>query len=319
MFNLDIYLGYKYAQIGVCYGTLGSKLPSAKEVISLCNKYNIKRMRLYEPNQHLLEALRGNIISVILGVANEDIPGIAGNLSVAQSWVQANVVNFYNVNFRYIAVGNEISPLDSATARFAPYIVPAMQNIANALFLARLGTKIKVSTAISPGLLGPFHTPSGAAFVPKFLGDNNCPLLANLHTYLPYISSPKDIRLDYSLFGARSPVVRDGFYQYWNLFDALVDAMYVALEKYDGNNVEVVVSETGWPSVGGTAATIQNAKIFNNNLIQHVKGGTPRKPRRPVETYIFDLIDEDLKHPEYEQHWGLFNANKQLKYPVRFE
>ncbi|KAL2225994.1 UNVERIFIED_CONTAM: DNA repair protein recA, mitochondrial [Sesamum indicum] len=300
------------AQMGVCYGKIGSKLPFAKEAVALCNKYNIKRMRLYKPNQQLLQALRGNIISVILGVANEDIPGIARNLSVAQSWIQKNVVKFYNVNFRYIAVGNEISPLDNTTAR-------------SALF----GTKIKVSTAISPRLLGQFYPPPGAAFVPnvrpytgsviKFLEKNNCPLLANLHLYLPYISNPKGIGLDYALFSAPSTVVRDRFYKYWNLFDVLVDAVYVAVEKYGGNKVEVVVAETGWPSAGGTAATVQNAKICANNLIQHVKGGTQRRPKRPVGVYVSDLIDQDLKKPEYEQHWGLFDANNKLKYPVRFD
>ncbi|KAL0453155.1 UNVERIFIED_CONTAM: Glucan endo-1,3-beta-glucosidase, basic isoform, partial [Sesamum latifolium] len=289
-------------------------------------RVRLKTVFLLVPHGHLIflepfcTTAGCNIISVILGVPNEDIPGIARNLSVAQSWIQKNVVKFYNVNFRYIAVGNEISPLDNTTARFAPYVVLAMQNIANALFLARFGTKIKLSTAISPRLLGQFYPPSGAAFVPKvrpyigsvikFLEENNFPSLANLHTYLPYISNPKGIGLDYALFSAPSTVVRDGFYKYWNLFDVLVDAIYVAVEKYGGNKVEVIVSETGWPSAGGTAATV---------LIQQVKGGTPRRPKRPVEAYIYDLIDEDLKKPEYKQHWGLFDANKKLKYPVRFE
>ncbi|KAL0339711.1 UNVERIFIED_CONTAM: Lichenase-2 [Sesamum radiatum] len=138
-----------------------------------------------------------------------------------------------------------------------------MQNIANALFFARFGTKIKVSTATSPRLLGQFYPPSGAAFVSKvrpYIGSvikslRRISITATLHTCLPYISNPKGIGMDYALFSAPSSMVRDGFYKYWNLLDVLVDAIYVAVEKYGGNKVEVVVSETGWPSAGETAAT----------------------------------------------------------------
>ncbi|KAL0359576.1 UNVERIFIED_CONTAM: Glucan endo-1,3-beta-glucosidase, basic isoform [Sesamum angustifolium] len=138
---------------------------------------------------------------------------------------------------------------------------------------------------------------SGHILAPSSSSLRRISITANLHTCLPYISNPKGIGMDYALFSAPSSMVRDGFYKYWNLFDVLVDAIYVAVEKYGGNNVEVVVSETGWPSAGETAATVQNAKIFINNLIQLVKGGTPRRPERLVEAYIYNLIVEDLKKP----------------------
>ncbi|KAK4481687.1 hypothetical protein RD792_012594 [Penstemon davidsonii] len=286
-------------------------------------------MRLYNPNQAILQALRGSGISVIVGVPNEDIQRIAQSVGAAQAWLQQNILNNAGVDFRYIAVGNEISPLDGGSARIAPCVPPAMYNIKAALNRAGLGHKIKVSTALSTGILAQSFPPSAGSFRPEirpsfldpiieFLVNSQFPLLLNVYTYFPYIDNLKDISLEYATFTSPSVVVRDGPFQYQNLFDAIVDATYAALEKAGGANVEIVVSESGWPSAGGTATSVDAARIYNTNLINHVRGGTPKRPGKPIEAYVFDLIDEDQKSPEIEKHWGLFYANKQPKYPITF-
>ncbi|KAG8367862.1 hypothetical protein BUALT_Bualt16G0116700 [Buddleja alternifolia] len=316
------------AQTGACYGTLGNNLPPPTQVIALCKRYNIRKIRIYSPNPSILEALQGNMeISVILGLANEDIVGIARDPKLARSWVRNNVLRYKNVNFRYIAVGNEISPLDSASASIAPSVAPAMQNVYNALIESGLGEKVKVSTALSVGVLGNSYPPSAGEFkseilasyispIVQFLVRTQSPFFINLYPYFAYVSNPRDISLNYALFTSPSTVVRDGPYQYQNLFDAILDATYAALEKAGGANVEIVVTETGWPSEGGTATSIENARTYNSNLIRNVQKGTPRKPGKLVETYIFDLIDENRKSPEIEKHWGIFLANEQPKYQL---
>jgi hypothetical protein len=36
------------------------------------------------------------------------------------------------------------------------------------------------------------------------------------------------------------------------------------------------------------------------NLIKQVKGGTPKKTEKPIETYVFPLFDENWKNSDYE-------------------
>lgn len=104
------------------------------------------------------------------------------------------------------------------------------------------------------------------------------------------------------------------------MFDAMVDAIHAALEKAGGPDIKVIVSETGWPTVGNTDASIKNARIYNNNLIKHVSSGqgTPRRPGKELEAYIFALFNENLKPEGVEQNWGLFYPNMTQVYHLDF-
>ncbi|XVF56978.1 hypothetical protein PTKIN_Ptkin06aG0165300 [Pterospermum kingtungense] len=334
------------AQIGVCYGRNGNNLPPSREVVDMFNQYNIRRMRIYEPDPSTLEALRGSNIELMIGILNDKLQELAANQDKANSWVQNNVMNYHDVKFRYITVGNEVQPSDQSSA---PFLVPAMEKIRNAIFAAGLGNQIKITTSIGSGTLGDrSFPPSKGYFKPeyrpvidpviRFLVSNQAPLLVSIYPYFSYDRTPS-ISLEYALFEAQNPVVSDPPYQYNNLFDALVDTVYAAVENTgvlnkaaaldSGGSPRLVVSESGWPSGGhghrltstDAGTSTENARAYNQNLIIHVKGGrgTPRKPDVPIETYIFAMFDENIKQgDDVEKNFGLFYPNKQPKYQINF-
>jgi hypothetical protein len=87
--------------------------------------------------------------------------------------------------------------------------------------------------------------------------------------------------------------------------------------------VWVAVSESGWPSAGGVAATTENARAYNQGLIDRVAygKGTPKKPMWTViEAFMFAIFNENQKPgEETERNFGFFYPdNKMPVYPINF-
>ncbi|KAJ8767456.1 hypothetical protein K2173_017500 [Erythroxylum novogranatense] len=126
------------------------------------------------------------------------------------------------------------------------------------------------------------------------------------------------IFLDHAIFNTTSPLVTDVNLNYYNLFDAMVDAFYSAVERFGVTDIKLVVSDTGWPSDGnGNFTTKELASTYNKNVINHVVTNvTPKRPGTEIETFIFALFNEDQKPPGVEQNFGLFYPTLEPVYDV---
>lgn len=305
--------------IGVCLGLNANNLPPAPQVINLYKSSGIEMLRLYNPHHEVLDAIRGSGLTIALATLNQELPAYASDPNKAVSWVNDNIVPYKNdINFKWITMGNEVVP-----SEYASSIAGAMRNMRSALSSAGI-TGVQVTTVISSGALSASYPPSAGTFaVPDIMSDicsvlaqDGTPLMLNVYPYFAYSSDPGHISSDYALFKSSGAVVVDGEYSYNNLFDAMVDAVNVALEKINYGSVKLAISETGWPTAGNTYATVANAETYNKNLLNHVMAnGTPRRPSVLMETFFFEMFNENLKESGVEQNFGFFNPNMQPVYP----
>ncbi|CAM0885229.1 unnamed protein product [Alopecurus aequalis] len=305
---------------GVCYGMVANNLPSRSDVVQLYQSKGIAGMRIYSPDPQALSALGNSGISLIIDCGNDQLANLAASESNAAGWVRANVQAYQGLIIKYIVAGNEVQDPDTQN------IVPAIRNLNAALSAVGLGG-IKVSTAARFDVVKNTFPPSDGVFresymtdVVRLLASTGAPLLANIYPYFAYRDDPVDIQLNYATFQPTSPVRdnKNGL-TYTCLFDAMVDAIYAALEKAGTPGLGLVVSESGWPSASGFAATADNARAYNQGLIDHVGGGTPKRPGVTLETYIFSMFNENFKLGDLtEKHFGLFNPDKSPAYNIRF-
>ncbi|KAK0608289.1 hypothetical protein LWI29_028365 [Acer saccharum] len=315
---------------GVNYGRDGDDLPPPKQVIDFLTdefKYKISLIRVYDANTDILEALSGTNLVVTIGVPNEAIAYVASSQEAADKWVQDHITTYIakGVIFRYVCVGNEAIP-----GIVASFIEPAIRNLYTSIRIKAGIDYIFVTTAVGLNVLRESYPPSQGQFGPnvaqimnnlvQYLYSIESPLLINVYPYRALVTEPEHISMDYALFQSQTPVVRDGNFEYYNLFDAMVDAFVAAMARVVGSdNFKLVVSESGWPTVGREPySSVKNARVYNNNLREHaiVTGRTPRKADINMEVYISSMFNENFKSAEDEQCFGTFYNNFTQVYPL---
>ncbi|KAI6688245.1 hypothetical protein NL676_025073 [Syzygium grande] len=318
--------------IGVNYGQVADNLPPPSATAKLLQSTSIEKVRLYGSDPAIISALANTGIGIVIGAANGDIPALANDPNFAKNWVNTNVVPFYpSSKIILITVGNEV--MTSGDHNLMTQLLPAMQNMQNALNAMSLGGKIKVSSVHSMAVLKSSEPPSSGSFDPSFgdlmkgiLGFNDAtgsPFAINPYPYFAYRSDPRPETLAFCLFQPNAGRLDTNTnIKYTNMFDAQVDAVRSALNSFGFKNVEIVVAETGWPYKGDSnevGPSIENAKAYNGNLIAHLRSmvGTPLMPGKSVDTYLFALYDEDLKPgPASERAFGLFKTDLSMNYDV---
>ncbi|KAL4283240.1 hypothetical protein GQ457_16G006010 [Hibiscus cannabinus] len=322
------------AFIGVNLGTDVSSMPSASDVVSIIRTHQITHVRLYDANSHMLKALAGSGIEVIVGVTNEEVLGIGQSASTAAAWVNKNVASYVPAtNITAVAVGSEVL---SSVPQVAPVLVSAMNNLHKALVASDLNFHVKVSSPQSLDIIPKPFPPSTAAFnsspnstiyqLLQFLKNTNSYYMLNAYPYYGYTKGDGIFPIDYALFkplpAVKQIVDPNTLFHYNSMFDAMVDATYYSMDALNFSGIPIVVTETGWPSQGGPNepdATVENAGTFINNLVRRVSNnsGPPSRLNIPINTYIYELFNEDERPgPVSEKNWGILSTNGTDVFPL---
>ncbi|KAG7602920.1 Glycoside hydrolase superfamily [Arabidopsis thaliana x Arabidopsis arenosa] len=267
--------------IGLNYGLLGDNLPSPSKVITLYKSIDITKIRIFDPNTEVLNALRGHRdIAVTVGVRDQDLAALSASEEAVKGWFATNIEPYLSdINIAFITVGNEVIP-----GPIGPQVLPVMQSLTNLV-------KSRNLEKHGGGYVEP------RAIIPTFR--------RNVH-----VSSA--ILLDYATFNTEAIVVQDGSLGYSNMFDAIFDAFVWAMEKEGVKDLPMVVSETGWPSAGnGNITTPDIAGTYNRNFVKHIASGkgTPKRPNKGIDGFLFATFNENQKPVGTEQNFGLYNPN----------
>ncbi|KAM5583124.1 glucan endo-1,3-beta-glucosidase 9 [Rosa sericea] len=331
-------MAYRSLSVGVNWGTTASHpLPPAK-VVELLKSNNITRVKLFDADPLVLEALSGSNLGVTVGIPNGLLRSLNSSKKAAQSWVHDNVTRYVSsggsrVKIEYVAVGDEPF-LQSYGEQFHPFVLGAAINIQTALTQANLDSEVKVVVPCSfDSYLSETSLPSKGHFradvnrtmiqLLTFLSKHNSPFFATISPFLAFQQN-KNISLDFTLFKVYTKAHNDSRRMYKNSFDLNYDILVNALSTVGFPKIGIVVSQIGWPTDGGPNATSHAAETFMKGLMNRLRSklGTPLRPRDPpVETYIFSLLDEDqrsISTGNFERHWGVFTFDGQAKYRFDF-
>ncbi|KAF3943322.1 hypothetical protein CMV_030108 [Castanea mollissima] len=320
------------ASIGINYGRIANNLPTPTQVVQLLKKQGLTRVKLYDTNSDVLTALANSNITVVVALPNELLSSTAKDQSFADNWVQANISKFYPAtNIEAIAVGNEVFADPNNTTQF---LVAAMKNIHSSLVKYNLDSAVKVSSPIALSALQTSYPSSSGSFKSELIEPVIKPMLdlirstgsyfmVNVYPFFAYSANSDQISLDYTLFKANPGVVDSGNgLRYSNLFDAQLDAVFAAMSAIKYDDVKVVITETGWPSLGDSnevGASQANAASYNGNLVRRVLtgGGTPLRPNDTLNVYVFALFNENQKTgPTSERNYGLFYPSEAKVYDI---
>ncbi|KAJ7519532.1 hypothetical protein O6H91_20G043100 [Diphasiastrum complanatum] len=318
-------------QVGINYGRVADNLPSPDKVVSLIKNLQIGFVKIYDANSQVLNALANSGLQVSVMVSNDQISSIASSQTNSDNWVEKNIVPYYPATqITTLAVGNEVLSDTSIKSVWAQ-LVPAMENIHSSLVRKNLN-KIQVTSPVASDALGNSYPPSSGKFrddiatsiikpMLSFLSRTNSAFFANIYPYFAWANNPQQISLEYAIFGSSSAVVTDGSTQYTSLLDAMLDATIVAMKNLGYGDVDIVISETGWPTQGGTGANVKNAALYNKRMVGRATAGvgTPLRPNSAIPTFIFALFNEDQKPGAATEHnWGVLYPNGSPVYALDF-
>lgn len=318
--------------LGINYGQIANNLPHPEAVIPLAKAIGVTRLKLYDADRHVLMAFANTGVEFVVGLGNEYLITMS-DPKQALSWVKNNVQCYLPATkIACIAVGNEVLTFNDST--LSSHLLPAMENIQQALVSLNLHHQVSVTTPHNLGVLDVSYPPSAAVFRRDLVQKLSCILdfhckvgsafLINAYPFFAYKADPKQIPLDFVLFEGAGIVDSGTGLHYGNMFYAQIDAVHSAIGKLGYKNVKLQISETGWPSKGDAdeaGASPENARKYNGNLLKLLseKKGTPMRPDMSLNVYVFALFNENQKPgPSSERNFGLFKPDGTPVYNLGF-
>ncbi|XP_075507844.1 glucan endo-1,3-beta-glucosidase 8 [Primulina tabacum] len=322
------------SSMGVNWGTMATHQLPARSVVEMLKENGFDKVKLFEADDTILQALCGTDIQVMLAVPNYMLKEMSLHYGAAASWVEVNLTAYAypgGVNIRYVAVGNEPF-LKTYNDTYLPHTFPALKNIQEAINRAGLGSQIKATVPFNADVYyspESNQVPSAGDFRPEirdltvqiiqYLYSNDAPFVVNIYPFLSLYGNSY-FPLEFAFFDGSNKPIKDGEYVYTNVFDANFDTLVWAMTKAGYPDMKIVIGEVGWPTDGDKHANVQNAKRFNQGLIQHAlsEEGTPARKGK-LNVYLFSLIDENTKSIEpgsFERHWGIFEFDGKPKYEL---
>ncbi|KAJ3675104.1 hypothetical protein LUZ60_004146 [Juncus effusus] len=324
------FLQIESLSVGINYGQIANNLPSPTRVAFLLRSLNINRVKLYDADPNVLTAFLNTEVEFIVGIGNENVSSMVDPVK-AQAWVEQHVQPYLpNTRITCITVGNEVYSGNDTVLK--NNLLPAMQSVYQALVTLGLDKQVNVTTAHKLDILGNSFPPSAGSFrsdLAQFIqpllifhSTTKSPFLVNAYPYFAYQSDPS-ISLEYLLFQPNQGVIDTNTkLNYDNMLYAQLDSVFAAIQAMGHTDLDVKISETGWPSKGDpdeAGANPQNAAIYNGNLLQRIemKQGTPLRPNNSIDVHVFALFNEDLKPgPASERNYGLFNPDGSPAYNI---
>ncbi|XP_050380348.1 glucan endo-1,3-beta-glucosidase 8-like [Argentina anserina] len=327
--SIDIAQGY-----GVNWGEMTTHPLPAKKVVAMLKENGFKKVKLFDAEPSIMDALAGSGLEVMVGIPNDKLSKLASDYGSAKDWVKENVTSYLydgGVAIKYVAVGNEPF-LTSYNGSYVKTTHPAMKNIQKALYehSSDVGSKIKVTTPFNADVYeSKSDKPSDAQFrenirdsmvqILGFLKQAKSPFLVNIYPFLS-LALNSDFPREFAFFDENGKGVQDNNIQYKNVFDANLDTCHYALKKEGYQDLEIVIGEVGWPTDGDKDANVKLAQKFYDGLFKKLAKGEGSPLRKgSVEVYLFSLFDENSKSiapGDFERHWGIFRYDGQPKFPM---
>ncbi|KAK9134368.1 hypothetical protein Syun_013698 [Stephania yunnanensis] len=320
--------------VGVNWGTMATHRIPPYIVVEMLKNNGFDKIKLFEADRTILEALIGTDIEVMLAIPNVMLEDISRDYEVAADWVLENVTSYsykHGVKIKYVAVGNEPF-LRTYNGTFLNFTLPALMNIQHALNDAGLGDSVKTTVPFNADIYNSPDSnpvPSAGDFRPdirhltiqivQFLHENGAPFTVNIYPFLSLYSDAY-FPVNYAFFDGYNKPMKDRGAVYSNVFDANLDTLIWALKKAGYPDMPIIVGEVGWPTDGDKHANLNAAKRFNQGLLHHVLSGkgTPLRSGE-IDVYLFSLIDESDKSiapGNFERHWGMFEFDGKPKYEL---